>query len=114
MKGRDKINVATKINPLNSDELGKLYAEWLTMNGNWTNVVMSRIAQYNAGTLTTPSLNTIIGDKRIGDASLSFTATGKDRTVDTSNWNYAYWFWLLAAMWYTARRLVTKRNSRKQ
>jgi len=111
--GQAAIKITTQVNPLNPEELGRLYAEWLLAKDNWANVVMDRIRDYNTAWLTSPALDKIIWDKRYSSAHIEYTAMGIDRTVDTSNWNYAYWLWLLATLWYTGRGIAT-RNKRKR
>ena len=59
---------------------------------------MDRIVQYNAQKINTPALESIIGAKRFAETTVNYTASGVDRTVDTSNWNYAIWLSLATAL----------------
>ncbi len=114
VNGQERIILSSKINPLTSNELGELYAEWLKMNGNWKNIVMDRIAKYNTEWVSTPSLEQIIWEKRFAEASIQYTASGIDRVIDVSNWNFVYWLWILSALWLAGRNLtkrVTKKHS---
>ena len=106
VKGAENVRIQAKVNPLSREELGPLYAEALLTNGNGINKVMERIAEYNAWTVTSPTLDSLIGAKRFAEATIEYTATGIDRTIDVSKWNYALWAWALAVIGWVGRRLI--------
>ncbi len=102
---KDKIKISAKINKLNALELGRLYEDGLNTNGNWKNVVMERIRQFNTEWITSPVLEETVWKMRFGAGDIQFTAKGIDRVVDTSNWNYIYWLGLLSAFGLGGRAL---------
>lgn len=106
--GDGTIKISSKIHPLTPDELGAIYAQSLQRNGNGTNRAMEEIAAYNAWSISTPALETAIWEKRYAEATVTYTATGVNRTVDTSNWNYAYWIGILSLLWLWGRGIVNK------
>jgi hypothetical protein len=109
---KDMIKISAKINPLNALELGRLYEDGLNANGNWKDVVMERIREYNTEWITSPVLDEIIWQKRFAKAGIQFTATGTDRIVDTSHWNYAYWLGLLSVLWLAGGALRGRSSKR--
>ncbi len=107
--GESTIQLKTKIHPLTSPELGLLYDPALKKYGNGENRVMQLIADYNAWTTPpSPALESAVGSKRYAEATVTYNASGIDRTVDTSKWNYAYWAWLIGAGAFFARKKLKK------
>ena len=112
VRGAENIRTLAKVNPLSEQEMGLLYVEALRAHGNGTNRVMERIAEYNAWTVTSPNLDSIIGNKRFAEATIEYTATGVDRTVDISKWNYALWA-LVAGLLASGWIALTRKNKRR-
>ena len=112
VRGAENIRTLAKVNPLSEQEMGLLYVEALRAHGNGTNRTMERIAEYNAWTATSPNLDTIIGNKRFAEATIEYTATGVDRTVDISKWNYALWA-LVAGLLASGWIALTRKNKRR-
>lgn len=97
--GESTIKLGAKINPLTRPELGPLYDVALNKYGNGENRVMQLIAEYNAWIVPPlPELESAVGSKRYAEATITYTASGIDRKVDTSNWNYAYWIGLASIL----------------
>ncbi|GAB0175244.1 MAG: hypothetical protein HHAS10_11230 [Candidatus Altimarinota bacterium] len=110
--GDSTIKISSKIHPLTPDELGAIYAQSLQRNGNGTNRAMEEIAAYNAGSVSTAALESAIGEKRFAEATVTYTATGVNRTVDTSNWNYAYWLGILSILGLGGRGMMHKNRKK--